>query len=293
MADSQGATEADYDKYIRVLHQAEETFEDAEFITHLGDFVDDGNNESYWNWVLNNEEMQSLPVVPVAGNHEARATDDRLVNAIAAHYNVDIPEQDTSQGIYYSFTYENATFIVLNTNDLNGSDQISEAQMAWAESVAKNADTTWKILLTHKAPYSKGPHYNDSDVIQIRQQLNQLTAEGDIDMVLSGHDHTYLRTPYLLDGKTQQTDYTDLSVDGITYRTAVNPEGTVFVIPSASGVKYYEFNEAADVPAEVAGQPGLSVYGGITIEGDTLYYRAYTEDGSRTTALRSGKGKKR
>lgn len=290
VADSQGATEADYDKYIRVLHQAEETFEDAEFITHLGDFVDDGNNESYWDWVLNNEEMQSLPVVPVAGNHEARATDDRLVNAIAAHYNVDIPEQDTSQGIYYSFTYENATFIVLNTNDLNGSDQISEAQMAWAESVAKNADTTWKILLTHKAPYSKGPHYNDSDVIQIRQQLNQLAAEGDIDIVLSGHDHTYLRTPYLLDGKTQQTDYTDLSVDGITYRTAVNPEGTVFVIPSASGVKYYEFNEAADVPAEVAGQPGLSVYGGITIEGDTLYYRAYTEDGSLYDSFAIRKG---
>ena len=287
VADSQGATEADYDKYIRVLHQAEETFEDAEFITHLGDFVDDGNNESYWDWVLNNEEMQSLPV---AGNHEARATDDRLVNAIAAHYNVDIPEQDTSQGIYYSFTYENATFIVLNTNDLNGSDQISEAQMAWAESVAKNADTTWKILLTHKAPYSKGPHYNDSDVIQIRQQLNQLAAEGDIDIVLSGHDHTYLRTPYLLDGKTQQTDYTDLSVDGITYRIAVNPEGTVFVIPSASGVKYYEFNEAADVPAEVAGQPGLSVYGGITIEGDTLYYRAYTEDGSLYDSFAIRKG---
>ena len=112
--------------------------------------MDDGNNESYWDWVLNNEEMQSLPVVPVAGNHEARATDERLVNAIAAHYNVDIPEQDTSQGIYYSFTYENATFIVLNTNDLNGSDRLSEAQMAWAESVAQNADTTWKILLPIK-----------------------------------------------------------------------------------------------------------------------------------------------
>lgn len=290
VADSQGATEADYDKYISVLSQAEETFEDAEFITHLGDFVDDGNNESYWDWVLNNEEMQSLPVVPVAGNHEARATDERLVNAIAAHYNVDIPEQDTSQGIYYSFTYENATFIVLNTNDLNGSDRLSEAQMAWAESVAQNADTTWKILLTHKAPYSKGPHYNDSDVIQIRQQLNQLTADCDIDLVLSGHDHTYLRTPYLLNGEEQQTEYTDLSVDGITYRTAVNPEGTVFVIPSTSGVKYYEFNEAADVPAEAAGQPNMSVYEGITIEGDTLYYRAYTEDGSLYDSFAIQKG---
>ena len=290
VADSQGATESDYNKYLTVLGQAEETFEDAEFITHLGDFVDDGNNESYWDWVLNNEEMQSLPVVPVAGNHEARATDERLLNAIAAHYNVDIPEQDTSQGIYYSFTYENATFIVLNTNDINDSDQISEAQMTWARSVAQNAQTTWKILLTHKAPYSKGPHYNDSDVIQIRQQLDQLTADCDIDLVLSGHDHTYLRTPWLLNGQAQQTDYTDLSVDGITYRTAINPEGTVFVIPSTSGVKYYEFNETADVPAEVAGQPYMSVYEGITVEGDTLYYRAYTEDGSLYDSFAIQKG---
>ena len=64
----------------------------------------------------------------------------------------------------------------------------------------------------------------------------------------------------------------------------------MFVIPSASGVKYYEFNEAADVPAEVAGQPGLSAYGGITIEGDTLYYRAYTEDGSLYDSFAIRKG---
>lgn len=281
VADSQGSTESDYAHYNNALAQAEQTFDDAAFITHLGDMVDDGINENYWSWVLDTDEMRSLPVMPVAGNHEARSEKGDLPNAIKAHYNLNIPEQDDSTGIYYSYTYDNATFIVLNTND--GDQSVSAEQMAWAESVAQSADTDWLIVLTHKAPYSKGPHGDESDVLALRDALNDFCEKYDVDLVLSGHDHTYLRTPFLEAG--QAVDNTDntttIQKDGITYQQTTNPTGTVFVIPSTTGVKYYEMDAGRDLGFESAkeDQPYQSIYSGIEIEGDSLYYTAYTEDG--------------
>ena len=281
VTDSQGSTESDYDHYNEVLAQAEETFSDAAFITHLGDMVDDGINEDYWSWVLDTDEMQSLPVMPVAGNHEARSEKGDLPNAIKAHYDLNIPEQDDSTGIYYSFVYQNATFIVLNTND--GGTSIDQAQLEWAEGVAASADTDWLILLTHKAPYSKGPHGDESDVLALRDTLDQFCADYGVDLVLSGHDHTYLRTPFLSNGEAvdNTSNTTTIQKDGVTYQQTTNPSGTVFVIPSTSGVKYYEFDSSVDFgfESEKEGQPYQSVYSGIEIDGDSLYYTAYTEDG--------------
>lgn len=281
VADSQGSTESDYAHYNNVLAQAQQTFPDAAFVTHLGDMVDDGINENYWSWVLDTDEMQSMPVLPVAGNHEARSEKGDLPNAMQAHYNLNIPEQDDSTGIYYSYEYKNATFIVLNTND--GDNAIGEAQLKWAEGVAASADTDWLIVLAHKAPYSKGPHGDESDVLALRSTLDTFCAEYGVDLVLSGHDHTYLRTPFLSHGEEvdNSSNTTTIEKDGVTYQQTTNPSGTMFVIPSTSGVKYYEFDSGVDFgfASEKEGQPYQSVYSGIEIEGDSLYYTAYTEDG--------------
>ena len=79
-------------------------------------------------------------------------------------------------------------------------------------------------------------HPEDKDVIAIRKQLNNLAADCDVDLVLSGHDHVYNRTPYLSQGKTQQVKTKTLP---IKYTAAVNPSGTVFVIAGTAGVKNY------------------------------------------------------
>lgn len=281
VADSQGSTQSDYQHYNNTLSTALDTFTDAAFITHLGDMVDDGINENYWTWVLDTQEMQSLPVIPVAGNHEARSEKGDLPNAIRAHYDLNIPEQDDSTGLCYSYEYENATFIVLNTNDGDGS--VSQTQMEWAASVAENATTDWLILLTHKAPYSKGPHGDESDVLALRDALDEFCAEYDVDLVLSGHDHTYLRTPCLSHGEEvdNSSNTTTIEKDGVTYQQTTNADGTVFVIPSTTGVKYYELDSSVNFgfESEKEGQPYQPVYSGIEVKGDTLYYTAYTEDG--------------
>lgn len=277
--DSQGMIASDYETYLNTLAEAKKQFAGAAFVLHAGDFVDDGSNEDYWTWALDGVS-ESVSYIPSAGNHEAKSKVEGITdpNAIISHFQVqnqDIPKQDTSTGIYYSYVYENATFIVLNTNDVTDDGYLSDAQYDWAYEKAKNAQTDWKIILMHKSPYSNGPHAKDDDVVAIRKQLNSLAADCDVDLVLSGHDHVYNRTPYLAQGKTQQVTTKTTSYQGNNYTTAVNPSGTVFVIAGTAGVKNYVRTPVSTVPSEKTFQQTCPVYAGVTIDDGKLYYRAY------------------
>lgn len=278
--DSQGMIASDYETYLNTLTEAKKQFDGAAFVLHAGDFVDDGSNEDYWTWALDGVS-ESVSYIPSAGNHEAKSSVEGITdpNAIISHFQVqnqDIPkQQDTSTGIYYSYEYENATFIVLNTNDVTKDGYLSDEQYDWAYEKAKNAKTDWKIILMHKSPYSNGPHAKDDDVVAIREQLNSLTADCDVDLVMSGHDHVYNRTPYLAQGKTQQVTTKTTSYQGNNYTTAVNPSGTVFVIAGTAGVKNYALTPVSTVPSEKTFQQTCPVYAGVTIDDGKLYYRAY------------------
>ncbi len=291
--DSQGMVESDYDVYKNTLAAADATFSTAAFTVHGGDFVDDGANEDYWTWALDdaNGVAQGMSVTPAAGNHEAKSDVEGITDAnpIVAHFNLaNVPEgQDLSSGVYYSYVYKNATFVVLNTNDLGADEGLSQAQYDWAYDTLANAGTQWKIVLMHKSPYSNGPHQSDSDVAAIRSQIDALAAACDVDLVLSGHDHVYNRTPFLSRGEAQDVAKETQTYEGQNYETALNPNGTAFVIAGTAGVKNYVQTPSADIPSEVALDLAVPVYSGITIDGDHLYYQAYKVEGGTSTLVDS------
>lgn len=288
--DSQGMVESDYDVYKNTLAQADGTFPGAAFTVHGGDFVDDGANEDYWTWALDDENgvAQGMSMTPAAGNHEAKSDVEGITDAnpIVSHFNLaNVPAgQDLSSGVYYSYVYKNATFVVLNTNDLAADESLSQAQYDWAYDTLANAGTQWKIVLMHKSPYSNGPHQSDSDVAAIRSQIDALAAACDVDLVLSGHDHVYNRTPFLSRGEAQDVAKETQTYEGQNYETALNPNGTAFVIAGTAGVKNYVQTPSSDIPSEVALDLAVPVYSGITIDGDHLYYQAYKVEGG-TSAL--------
>lgn len=280
VADSQGMIKHDYDVFLQALNASVSKFKDSEFICHLGDFVDDGNNEDYWSWILDDPVWMQKTFIPLAGNHEARVNPTIMKsgvdNSIKIHFNMqNIPTQDRSAGFYHSFVYSCVTFIVINTNDIDKDGKLSEKQYNWAIKTAKNASTKWKIALMHKSPYSNGPHHNDDDVKSITEQINSFCSIGGIDLVLAGHDHVYVRTPVLvnkniLNCKTVITNY-----NGINYETAINPEGTIFIVPGTTGVKNYKQDMSDIIPSEFMCQPDCPVYSGVTVDNDTLYFTAF------------------
>ncbi|KAB7789002.1 metallophosphoesterase [Bifidobacterium leontopitheci] len=279
--DSQGMTQSDYDTYHKTLTAAQSQLPGTAFTVHGGDVVDEGSNEDYWTWLLDGDQERSMAVTAATGNHEDKSHVEGVSdpNSIMSHFNIqnlDVPDQDQTSGTYYSYTYKNALFVVLNSNDLAADDSISSGQMAWAQKTVSSSDAKWKIIVLHKSPYSNGPHHADADVVAIRAQLTKFAANNHIDLVLSGHDHTYNRTDFLdRNGKKTAVTTKTQAFQGQNFQVAQNPNGVVYAIAGTAGVKNYEQHDDPAVESAVSLALNVPAYAGVNIDGDTLYYRAY------------------
>ncbi|MBR6361029.1 MAG: metallophosphoesterase, partial [Clostridia bacterium] len=120
--------------------------------------------------------------------------------------------------VNYSFDYGNAHIAVLNTNDLFS---VSLAQLKWLENDMNSTDKDWKIIAMHKSPYTLGKDGKWPDALYLQQSLTAVADRCGVDLILSGHDHQYLRTKPLKANK--------LSDDGTTY-----------VLLGTAGTKRYE-----------------------------------------------------
>ena len=73
--------------------------------------------------------------------------------------------------------------------------------MTWLQNDLAATNKKWIIAFWHHPPYTKGSHNSDTEteLVQMRQNaLPMLEAHG-VDLVLTGHSHSYERS-FLLDG---------------------------------------------------------------------------------------------
>ncbi len=139
-----------------------------------------------------------------------------LTNAFIDHFKLPIPstETNTTNGAYYSFDYGNAHIMVLNTNDFVVSGQttsgkLNQSQVGnalqqggtlktqatdWLTNECATTTQKWKIVVLHRAVQSIGSHMADPDITALRAQLLPIMAEDSIDLVLEGHDLSFLRS---------------------------------------------------------------------------------------------------
>ncbi|MCQ2462301.1 MAG: metallophosphoesterase [Clostridia bacterium] len=283
MSDPQSQTEEQYTRgWANTVKTAFELYPEAAFIMGTGDFVDSGMNLNQWQWMFDTAaaNLGSTYLMPATGNHEQNDDYTTVSNFMLPN----VPEQNTASGVYYSYTYNNVLVMVLNTNDLNDDNALNEEQINWLKQTAKSSDAQWKIVALHKAPYSNGSHYDDKDVCAFRDQLGSLLPDLGIDLVLQGHDHTYLRT-YSLDGnKVAYTEYKYLAHGGNIYKTQITPTGTSYVISGTSGVKVYPTKDVRLTDeyfprAQKLYNSTAQMFSAVEIEGGILYFTAYSVNG--------------
>ena len=221
----------------------------ALFAVSAGDQVDNAANLQQWTWFLNagQKTLRSLPLMPAAGNHENKGA------ALPQYFPFgQLPGRGDS-GVYYSFDVQNVHVTVLNTNDLDGDNKLASAQVKWLKNDIKASKADWNIVVLHKAMYSDGSHFDDKDVVALREQLTPLFGDLGVDIVIAGHDHTYLRT---------------------------EAKGVKYVLAGTSGVKFYNAKSpeetAAQFPAAQALVPATGpIFAAYEAKGDTLTYTAY------------------
>lgn len=284
IADVQASSDENFAHAFLTAKAAYETLPDAEFIANLGDYVNDDTNDE-WDWYFKNfaPVNNALTQVPVAGNHDGNITNKLNTFVFKNMFCLDESDNMSLEGVYYSFDYGNAHIAVLNTNDMY---PMTQAQRNWLVNDMTASNAMWKIVMMHRAAYSAGKNINKPDTMIMREVLIPLFDRCDIDLVFSGHDHMYMRT-YQAKGDKAITDTTFVTevFNGEETKFAVDPEGTVYCLPSTAGTKRYNVNEDAIDPipeiAEVAystkseSETGGGCFCTTEIQGGKLVYKAY------------------
>lgn len=216
-ADIQASSLENFEKGQATIEAAFKLMPYADFYANLGDFTNDSTNEE---WDYYAEAMDAInstqTIVPVAGNHDSNS------NWFNNMFALDTTESVvTNNGVNYSFDYGNVHIAVVNTND---NIAISDAQLTWLENDMNSTDADWKIVLMHKSPYSLGKDIKWPDACYLQETLAAVCDKTNVDLVMSGHDHMYLRTKPLNDNKV---------VD--------QKDGTTYVLAGTAGSKRYEF----------------------------------------------------
>lgn len=286
VTDPQGVTEKQYENNWAMALDTAFDKHDIDFLLSTGDMVDNGNDFVEWKRMFNTASDSLMDTVLMAGtgNHEERGENANVQNFVYSN----LPEQDTTTGVYYSFDYNTAHIAVLNTNDLNDSNALSDKQIEWLKADMSASESPWKFIALHKAIYSNGSHFDDDDVVAIRAQLLPLMNELDIDLVFQGHDHVYMRTDVLKDNAVVETEKGTLEYNGLEYSTKIKPDGTIYSINGTIGSKHYEPKASEETSKLIPdGEKVLYLevpsYSHIQIDGGNLYFDTYSvENGEET-----------
>ncbi|MFN0152351.1 MAG: metallophosphoesterase [bacterium] len=120
---------------------------------------------------------------------------------------------------YYSFDFGRVHFVCL---DSEGSDRSpSGAMLTWLDADLAANTQDWTVAFWHHPPYTKGSHDSDNPfdsagrMKDMRENALPILEEHGVDLVLTGHSHSYERS-FLIDGHygTSDTFADSMTIDG-------------------------------------------------------------------------------
>ena len=248
-SDSDEAVLDDAYGWDRTLKAAMKNCPDMSFILCAGDEVNMALSKKQYNALLYPEVLRSIPVAAAVGNH------DFYSSLYDLHYNnPNKSDKDLASpgGNGYYFTYGNALFIVLNSNNYIVEDQ--RAIINTAVNSAPNAK--WRVVMMHESLYFSGMNEKHQSKIDF---FAPLFDEYNIDLVVSGHEHVYSRTaPMTADAPAE---------NGVTY----------LAVSTASGCNFdsYDGCDSRVVKCENLSEPSYSV---LDFGEDEINVKSYYTD---------------
>lgn len=212
----------------RLLNKVRYHFPDTSFLVSLGDQVNDFDDGEQYNAFLNQGVLYSLSLAPVKGNHDMggpQYSEHFTLPNLSALGTCD----DDEDGDYW-FTRGCALFMVLDTMD---AAKWGEHEQFIASAVEANPDAVWRIVFSHFSPYNGYESYLEN-AKNIRPYFLQFTGKYDIDLVMCGHDHAYVRTYFIQeDGSFQEYESPAADPEGTMYLTLSSSSGSLYRRPTS------------------------------------------------------------
>ncbi|MBL9175943.1 MAG: metallophosphoesterase [Verrucomicrobiales bacterium] len=148
--------------------------------------------------------FRSTASFSVIGNHDTAQLADPVPSTTPYFQIFNPPMAGEGGGVpsgtprYYSFDYGNIHFVCL---DSMTSDRTTTSPMlTWLRQDLEQNSADWLIALFHHPPYSKGSHDSDNPLAdggrmaEMRANALPILEANGVDLVLSGHSHSYERS---------------------------------------------------------------------------------------------------
>ncbi len=245
--------------WSQVVRRAYRMAPEARLALYAGDLVNRANRDVEWDeWFTAGGFIHSeIPVMPTPGNHDhgdTEAGEDLL--SVFWRPQFTLPENGPAgleESCYY-IDVQGVRFISLNTERFDVSKADRKHQREWLEQVLASSPSKWNCVLMHHPVYSTK---RNRDNKTLRKDLKPLFDKYRVDLVLQGHDHTYVRGMERIPMDRGQTS------------------GTMYVV-SVSGPKLSDVLPA-DWMERTAGHTQL--FHIVEVDGDTLRFKTFTATG--------------
>ena len=272
------------------------------FIAGTGDQVND-SGQSASNVVTKENEYGSffaglnqsgtlVPFAPALGNHEGDGSSATGAGRAlyGYHYNTPNAATEVVNGFTlcdYYYLQDNVLFVVLDTAAYPAN---AAAAKPFIDAYSRELTTAttacagqydWIVVQTHKSEMSNADHNNDSDINAYSQAgFEDLMTKYSVDLVLTGHDHSYVRTyPLTSNGGPLATNGVSKDQNNLG-DTLINPVGTVYmVLDSASGSKFYEPKIPPKYTSKIEYQSDVPEYTLVNVTGNKLGITTYEVGG--------------
>src|SRR5437870_1872815 len=174
--------------------------ESPSLVLHTGDVVYnpggtpgttiDLYQRNYFNYYY--QTMSSVPFFPSLGNHDYGPSAAPYL-AIHALPTENVPFADRHK--YYSYDWGNVHFISLDGHEsLERAVNSGGPMLQWLENDLRSTRQFWRIVYFHYPPYAAGPNMNDPHSALVRQHIVPILEAYGVQVVLTGHEHSYQRS---------------------------------------------------------------------------------------------------
>ncbi|SDE04610.1 purple acid phosphatase family protein [Sporomusa acidovorans] len=217
-----------YGTWEKTLHNAFRVNHQAAFFANVGDLVDVGQDYSHWDkWFRAGQGViDTIPAMPITGNHEFYTVQHHqfsLPELFTAKLKLPLNGPEGLKGRVYSFDYGDAHFVMLDSQEGEQRGFVPdmlERQKVWLEKDLQQTRKKWKIGFIHRPLYNNKPGEGE---INIRKAFAPIFDKYHMDVVFTGHDHTYARTYSLFAGMPTDSP----------------AKGTIYAATGRSGTKTY------------------------------------------------------
>lgn len=211
--------------------------------------------------------LRYTPIINAIGNHDE--------SNIEFYHHFNQPNSSnlgiTKAGGDSFFTYNDALFLILNTNNLN----INEHENFIKTAVQKNKDKKWRIAVFHHDIFGGGIHSEDNDLKILRRYLPSILEENNISLVLNGHDHIHSRSYRLRGNEIINDSIIKESIEEINSKR----KGVIYLTGSScTGSKFYRKKINDKDYIKVKFQEEVPIYTVIDINKDEIIINSYRVD---------------